>query len=70
MHNILFLSATIPSMDFYNPGLCDGLEFYDNSNKKDANLTEEDIQDEEQRANYALRNSGKGQWHPSYQTSF
>ncbi|MBE7711339.1 MAG: hypothetical protein E7Z92_04275 [Cyanobacteria bacterium SIG31] len=44
MHNILFLSATIPSMDFYNPGLCDGLEFYDNSNKKDANLTEEDIQ--------------------------
>ena len=31
-------------MDFYNPGLCEGLEFYDNSNKKDANLTENDIQ--------------------------
>lgn len=39
------MSATIPSMDFYNPGLCKGLEFYDNSNKKDANLTEADIQE-------------------------
>ena len=44
MHKLLFLGVTIPSMDFYNPGLCDGLEFYDNSNKKDANLKEEDIQ--------------------------
>lgn len=44
MHHLLFVSATIPSMDFYNPGLCEGLEFYDNSNKKDANLKEEDIQ--------------------------
>ena len=43
-HKIMFLGVTIPSMDFYNPGLCDGLEFYDNSNKKDANLKEEDIQ--------------------------
>ena len=39
------MSATIPSMDFYNPGLCKGLEFYDNSNKKDANLTEADNQE-------------------------
>lgn len=44
IHHLLFVSATIPSMDFYNPGLCEGLEFYDNSNKKDANLKEEDIQ--------------------------
>lgn len=43
-HHVMFVSATIPSMDFYNPGLCEGLEFYDNSNKKDANLTENDIQ--------------------------
>ncbi len=43
-HHLLFLGVTIPSMDFYNPGLCEGLEFYDNSNKKDANLTEADIQ--------------------------
>lgn len=43
LHKILFLGVTIPSMDFYNPGLCDGLEFFDNSNKKDANLTENDI---------------------------
>ena len=45
LHKVLFVSATIPSMDFYNPGLCKGLEFYDNSNKKDANLTEADIQE-------------------------
>lgn len=44
IHHLLFVGATIPSMDFYNPGLCEGLEFYDNSNKKDANLNEEDIQ--------------------------
>jgi hypothetical protein len=43
-HKLLFVSATIPSMDFYNPGLCKGLEFFDNSNKKDANLKEADIQ--------------------------
>lgn len=43
-HHLLFVGATIPSMDFYNPGLCKGLEFFDNSNKKDANLTEADIQ--------------------------
>ena len=43
-HKLLFLGVTIPSMDFYNPGLCEGLEFYDNSNKKDANITEEDLQ--------------------------
>lgn|GEM_PF-1030216 len=44
VHRVLFLGVTIPSMDFYNPGLCDGLEFYDNSNKKDANIKEEDLQ--------------------------
>lgn len=43
-HKVLFVGATIPSMDFYNPGLCEGLEFYDNSNKKDANLEEADLQ--------------------------
>ncbi len=43
-HKILFVGATIPTMDFYNPGLLKGLEFYDNSNRKDANLGEGDIQ--------------------------
>ena len=43
-HHILFVSATIPSMDFYNPGLCEGLEFYDNSNRKDTSLEEKDLQ--------------------------
>ena len=44
LHKILFVGATIPSMDFYNPGLLNGMEFYDNCNKKDANLNEEDMQ--------------------------
>ncbi len=44
LHKVLFLSATIPSMDFYNPGLLKEMEFYDNCNKKDTNLKEEHIQ--------------------------
>ncbi|MCQ2739504.1 MAG: metallophosphoesterase [bacterium] len=44
-HKILFVGATIPSMDFYNPGICKGLEFYDNSSQKDSNLTESKIQE-------------------------
>ena len=44
VHKVLFVGATIPSMDFYNPNLCTGLEFYDNSTKKDANINEEDLQ--------------------------
>lgn len=44
IHKVLFLGVTIPSMDFYNPGLCEGLEFYDNSNQKDTALTEETLQ--------------------------
>ena len=44
IHKVLFVGATIPSMTFYNPGLLEGMEFYDNSNKKDANINEEDLQ--------------------------
>ncbi len=44
IHKVLFLGITIPSMDFYNPGLCEGLEFYDNSNQKDTALTEQTLQ--------------------------
>ncbi len=43
-HKVLVLGVTIPSMDYYNPGLCNGLEFYDNSNQKDTALTEEKLQ--------------------------
>lgn len=43
-HKVLFVGATIPSMDFYNPGLLKGMEYFDNCNKKDANLEEKDIQ--------------------------
>lgn len=61
VHKLMFLGVTIPSMDFYNPGLCSGLEFFDNSNKKDANLKEEDIQKtiqavKEQVQNFKLEN--------------
>lgn len=43
LHKVLFVSATIPSMEFYSPGQCKGFEFFDNCDKKDANLGEEDI---------------------------
>lgn len=43
-HKVMVLGITIPSMDYYNPGLCNGLEFYDNSDQKDTTLTEEKLQ--------------------------
>lgn len=42
-HKVLFLGVTIPSMKFYNPGLLKGMAFYDDCNKKDANLRKEDL---------------------------
>ena len=44
IHKVMVLGVTIPSMGYYNPGLCNGLEFYDNSDQKDTALTEEKIQ--------------------------
>ena len=43
-HKVLFMGVTIPSMKFYNPGLLQDLKFFDDCNKKDANLTEADLQ--------------------------
>ena len=43
-HKVLFIGATIPSMKFYNPGLLKDMDFYDDVNKKDANLKKEDLQ--------------------------
>lgn len=43
-HKVLFVGVTIPSMKFYNPGLLQDLKFFDDCNKKDANLTESDLQ--------------------------
>lgn len=43
-HKIMVLGVTIPSMDYYNPGLCEGLEFYDNSDQKDTAITEDKLQ--------------------------
>lgn len=43
-HKVLFIGATIPSMKFYNPGLLKDLKFYGDCNRKDANLTKDDLQ--------------------------
>lgn len=43
-HKVMVLGVTIPSMGYYNPGLCEGLEFYDNSDQKDTALSEEKMQ--------------------------
>jgi len=43
-HKVLFLGVTIPSMKFYNPGLLKKMKFLDDCNKKDANLSENDLQ--------------------------
>lgn len=43
-HKVLVVGTTIPTMDFYNPGLLKKMSFFDNGNQKDANLSEEDIQ--------------------------
>lgn len=43
-HKVLFIGVTIPSMKFYNPGLLKTMSFYDDCNKKDANLTPADLQ--------------------------
>ena len=43
-HKVLFVGATIPTMDFYNPRLLKKMRFFDNANVKDTNLREQDIQ--------------------------
>jgi 2',3'-cyclic-nucleotide 2'-phosphodiesterase (5'-nucleotidase family) len=43
-HNkVLLLGVTIPSMNYYNPGLLEQTKFLDNSNKNDALLDEKDL---------------------------
>ena len=42
-NKVLILGMTIPSMNYYNPGLMKKTEFYNNSNKNDAQLEEKDI---------------------------
>lgn len=43
INKMLVLGMTIPSMNYYNPGLMEKTEFYDNSNKNDALLEEKDL---------------------------
>ncbi len=42
-NKVLVLGVTIPSMNYYNPGLLGKTRFYDNSNKNDALLEEKDL---------------------------
>ena len=42
-NHLLVLGVTIPTMDFYNPGLMQAFQFVDNCNKKDSQLNEEDL---------------------------
>lgn len=42
-NKLLVLGVTIPSMNYYNPGLLEKTKFYDNSNKNDASLEEKDL---------------------------
>lgn len=43
VNKVLVLGVTIPSMNYYNPGLLKKTRFYDNSNKNDALLEEKDL---------------------------
>lgn len=43
VNKVLVLGITIPSMNYYNPGLLKKTRFYDNSNKNDALLEEKDL---------------------------
>ncbi len=44
-HNVMILGVTIPSMDFYNPGLMKGMQFVNNCNKKDSQILESDLKE-------------------------
>lgn len=43
VNKVLVLGVTIPSMDYYNPGLLVGTKFYDSSTKNDVYLQEKDL---------------------------
>ena len=42
-HHVMVLGVTIPSMDFYNPGLVKSIQFVNNSNRKDSQIKQEDL---------------------------
>lgn len=42
-HHAFFLGITIPSMDFYNPGLLTKMQFVNNCDKKDAQIVASDL---------------------------
>lgn len=43
VNKVLYLGVTIPSMNYYNPGIVKQTAFYNNSNKNDALLEEKDL---------------------------
>lgn len=44
-HHVLVLGATIPTMKFYNPGLLSGMTFFNDIEKKDAQLEKKDLKE-------------------------
>ncbi len=63
-NKILVLGVTIPAMDYYSPNLLVGSEFFDNTNKNDVLLEEEDLQNTfkvvEDRVNKFKKENPKG----------
>lgn len=45
VNKVLMLGVTIPGLEFYVPGGTDGMDIIDKTNKKDAKLTQKDLQD-------------------------
>ena len=45
INKVLFLGVTIPSMDYFVPGLMKGTKFIDNSSKNDASLRKTDLKE-------------------------
>ena len=45
INKVLFLGVTIPSMDYFIPGLMKGTKFIENSNRNDASLQKKDLKE-------------------------
>ena len=45
LNKVLFLGVTIPSMDYFVPGLMKGTKFIENSNRNDASLRKKDLKE-------------------------
>ena len=58
-HRVLFLGITIPSMDYFVPGLLKGTKFLNNSSKNDASLQKKDLEKTIRAIKYQVSNFKK-----------